>query len=182
MNSSLKIEYKYFARSGRSKKGNVLSKTYYNENDEKHRDDGPAETRYFNNGNVEYEIYYENGKRHRDNGPAEIYYYSFGEICVELYFENGNQHRIGGPADISYYSNGDISFMIHFENNICYRKYGPAQISYHRNGKIEMKYYENGKVHRINGPAKNHQSLLLYEFLWYVHNVHIQSIQNLNTF
>jgi len=54
-----------------------------------HREDGPAYIDYYDNGNIEYEVYYINGKCTRLDGPASIWYDKDGKIKkVEYYIKN----------------------------------------------------------------------------------------------
>ena len=52
-----------------------IRKVEYSKGREYHREDGPALTRYHENGNVAGEYYFQNGKAHREDGPAQIIYY-----------------------------------------------------------------------------------------------------------
>ena len=61
---------------------------YYNENDERHREDGPAIE--WANGD---RFWYKNGKLHRENGPAREY--ADGD---KYGYKNGLRHREDGPA------------------------------------------------------------------------------------
>ena len=61
---------------------------YYELNDKRHREDGPASICYYESGNIECEYYYINGKSHREDNPAVIYYYENGNIKREYYYIN----------------------------------------------------------------------------------------------
>ena len=65
---------------------------WFNENDQLHREDGPA---------VEYEdggkFWYLNGELHREGGPAIEY-----EHGSKQWYKNGKRHREDGPAVESY--------------------------------------------------------------------------------
>lgn len=73
--------------------------------DELHRDDGPAITKYFNDGAKDEEIWYKHGLEHRENGPA-IISYNDKTIISETWINEGVVHRIDGPADIRYHDEG----------------------------------------------------------------------------
>jgi hypothetical protein len=99
--------------------------TYRNENNELHREDGPAVE--YRNGD---KCWWLNGKLHREDGPA----IQCASGRKEWYL-NGKLHRIGGPAiewnrDAGWFINGKL----HHEN-------GPAII--HSNG--DKEYWLNGK-------------------------------------
>jgi hypothetical protein len=77
-----------------------LREKWLDKNNRLHRENGPANISYYENGNIEYKGYYCNGSIHRINGPAFIEYYENGNICNEEYFINGKRHREDGPANI----------------------------------------------------------------------------------
>ena len=61
---------------------------YYNEQNQLHREDGPAEE--WSSGS---KFWFINGQKHRLDGPAEEYHN--GDI---LWYNNNLLHRIDGPA------------------------------------------------------------------------------------
>ena len=67
------------------KLGNIF---YINENNQRHREDGPAVE--IINGD---KYWFKNGKRHREDGPAIEY--ANGD---KSWFKNGKHHREDGPA------------------------------------------------------------------------------------
>ena len=54
--------------------GIIESEEYRNDDNEKHRIDGPAVIIYNKNGDIKMELYYVNDIFHRENGPAYINY------------------------------------------------------------------------------------------------------------
>ena len=90
-----------------NKETKTYKMTYYDELNQIHRDNGPAEIIWDEDGII-YERYYKDGKLHRDNGPAEIRYYRGEIVNLEKYFKNGIPHREDGPAFISYNCWGSI--------------------------------------------------------------------------
>lgn len=72
----------------------------YYKNGRLHREDGPAEIRFYDNGNISHECYYNNGATHRDDGPAKTNYSysSNGAVIQDLYYRHGKLHREDGPA------------------------------------------------------------------------------------
>ena len=108
------IEYYY--------NGNIRCKSYYNENNEYHRDNGPAVIEYYayNKGVIYSETYYNNGRLHREDGPVIIRYSIFGIIQSEQYFINGKSHRTYGPSDIFYDDNGDIIYTQYWYKGLLY--------------------------------------------------------------
>ena len=146
-----------------------------------HRIDGPAEIRYYKNGNIYYEIYYVEGEKCRlDDGPIEIYYFENGECHFEnyysqnvfvniLYYDNGmiqsvsyfkiknktkKYHSEDGPALILYSRDGNIIYECYYTNGAIHREDGPCIIEYFDNGRIKLKqYYIDCKLHREDGPA-----------------------------
>ena len=79
--------------------GNIF---YYNENNELHREDGPA---------VEYasgnKYWFKNGKRHRKDGPAIE-----STNGAKYWFKNGKRHREDGPA--IEYVEGDKEYWYNY--------------------------------------------------------------------
>lgn len=75
--------------------------SYYSDQNGKHvlhREDGPAETRYFEDtihGTylIYKEKYYINGILHNVNGPADILYNSSGQIYIKEYYLNGKEYN-----------------------------------------------------------------------------------------
>ncbi len=51
----------------------------------------------------------ENGKLHRENGPAEIWYYENGQVKYEWWWLNGVLHNTTGAAYIKYDENGQVT-------------------------------------------------------------------------
>jgi hypothetical protein len=95
--------------------------TWFNLNDEVHREDGPAHIVYpevtKGGGHGMLEIWYKNGKIHRENEPAIISeggYYRYietGEIAstyspTKTWYLDGKVHRADGPARIEGEGNG----------------------------------------------------------------------------
>jgi hypothetical protein len=110
------------------------TKRWYNQNEQLHREDGPAVER--SDGTKEW---YKNGKRHRENAPAI-------ELAngTKFWFLNGKVHREDGPA--REWVNGTKEW---YQNGEIHREYGPA-IEW-ANGSKE--WYQNGEWHREDGPA-----------------------------
>ena len=79
---------------------------YYDEDDNLHREDGPAIT----TGGLE--IWYKHGIRHREDGPA--YYNDQG---YKEWSFNGKYHRIDGPAII--YIDGSCEWWVNGEQLAC---------------------------------------------------------------
>ena len=53
-----------------------------------------------------------------------------------------------------YYKNGNIQEEHYYENDKIHRLDGPAITWYDKYGNIEQEcYYQNGKKHRLDGPA-----------------------------
>jgi antitoxin component YwqK of YwqJK toxin-antitoxin module len=54
-----------------------------------HREDGPAYTRYDEDGTIDFEKYFIKGKLHREDGPAHIKYDQDGSMTYQAYYTNG---------------------------------------------------------------------------------------------
>lgn len=135
-----------------------------------HRENGPAERTYHENGNVEREIYFKNDKIHREDGPAIVAFDENKNKEFEGYYENGNIKNRGDlPNSIVFHKNGHIYFkewLIDPETR--HRENGPAYQSYDENGNLLKEIYsKNGKIHREDGPAiivyeNNHKKIDIY--------------------
>lgn len=108
--------------------------SYYNENDQLHRVDGPA---------VEHpdgtKRWYINGLLHRTDGPAFEQPNGY-----KAWYLNGKRHREDGPAMEE--DNGDNYW---FQNDQFHRLDGPAV----EETDGTKKWYQNNKKHRTGGPA-----------------------------
>ena len=92
-----------------SPEGNLLEVIFKDEAGRVHRDDGPADIRYYENGNVHIERWHRFDELHRDlDEPAEIFFSEEGEIREQRYFEHGKLHRNDGPARIIYKEDGIV--------------------------------------------------------------------------
>ena len=114
---------------------------YSNENNQRHREDGPAVE--YSNGT---KAWYINGQIHREDGPAREYSNGHKE-----WYLNGELHREDGPAIES--SNGTKSWWI---NGKRHREDGPA-IEYSDGSKS---WYLNGERHSEESFIKITQRLL----------------------
>jgi hypothetical protein len=70
-----------------------------------HRLDGPAEQRFYDNGQLAFSVYNVNGKRHRVNGPACQRWHSDGKYAGESWRLNDKLHRVDGPAVVDLIKN-----------------------------------------------------------------------------
>jgi antitoxin component YwqK of YwqJK toxin-antitoxin module len=68
-----------------------LYEEWLDKDNERHREDSPAISLYYTDGNIMRESYYLNGKRHREDGPALIQYNENGNIKSEKYYLNGKK-------------------------------------------------------------------------------------------
>lgn len=93
--------------------GTIYSEEYLKDN-KRHREDGPAYTGYYLNGQIRYEEYRIEGHVHRENGPASIMYYDDGKYFSKEYRIDSNLHRLDGPACIFYHLNGAVEVEIYY--------------------------------------------------------------------
>lgn len=113
----------------------------------KHRNLGPANIRYYDNGMIVNATYYKKNLKHRskkDNQPAEFYYNPERTIITEVWLYKGFIHRLSKPAIIHYYDNGSIRGISWFNKNIRIPNDGILQIEYDLNGNM-YKYREFNK-------------------------------------
>ena len=119
-----------------------------------HREDGPAITQYYENGNKKYDKYFIEGKLHREDGPAIICYRENGSKEYEEYYKTGERHRIDGPSREYFYENGNKICEVYYMNGKRHRENGPAHVQYYENGNKECEvYFKCGLCHREDGPA-----------------------------
>lgn len=110
-------------RVGRScwPNGNMENETHFIKNSKYykdfHREDGPAFTRWWKNGNLHTEDYYVDGVCHRTDGAAMNRYYESGKIRIQEYVVDGKTHREAGPAIIWWNENGEIDNQVFYLNN-----------------------------------------------------------------
>jgi antitoxin component YwqK of YwqJK toxin-antitoxin module len=71
---------------------------------------------------IEEEWLDKDGEFHREDGPAEIWYCENGNILSEKYFLNNKLHREDGPALIGYFENGNLEYEGYYLNGNYYSK------------------------------------------------------------
>lgn len=111
--------------------------------------DLPTFTKYYENGNKEYEVWgNKKGILHRNNDlPARISYYENGNKKLEQWFKYGRLHRIELPAYISYHKNGNKSIEKWFVNNE--KCDGKSATHYNEDGTVNYTYNHNGFYDRF---------------------------------
>lgn len=128
---------------------------------------------YYDNRNIKREIYHVDGEYHREDGPAITQWYVDGEIMSEEYFINGKRHRDDGPAYISWTKDGLTTSEIYYYNGEYHREDGPAYNVWFSNGVLaSMDYFIHGKRHREDGPAFNFRMSrtntdMIHQYFWY---------------
>jgi hypothetical protein len=144
----------------------IKTKTWYNENNQIHKIDGPAYIEYNKNNTIKIMGWFQNGKKHNINGPAFIYFNNNIQYCTEWY-QFGIRHRIDGPAYIRQTPNTKYeSWFIHGKRD---RKDGPAHTieyySHSDNKKLVQEYWFcNGELYREKGPNVSIYSAEKYEY------------------
>lgn len=84
----------------------------------------------------------------RENGPAFTAWYENGNKAIEEWVVNGQYHRIGQPAKLQWYDNGQPKEEYWLENG-QWRSHieGPALVIYSKDGECLEKLWEcNGEV------------------------------------
>lgn len=108
---------------------------YYDENDEK----------------IISEIdYLYNGRFHRENGPAKLFLYDNGNIKEEHYYRNGEFYPDSKGVTIrKFFKNGALKSTCEQikDNYIKITNYNKSDL------KVDEKYYFNGNLHKVDGPA-----------------------------
>jgi len=105
-------------------------------------DNEAARTWFHPDGNKYREIYYKNNEKHKDDGPAEIVYNSDCKVLWESYYKNGIQHHDGDvPSTVSYYTDGKLAEEQYYHHGVLYRPNNkPCWIEYKRNGSRKEVY------------------------------------------
>lgn len=137
----------------------VESKTWYNKDNQIHREDGPAYIKFSKEGKVILKEWRINGLLHNEKDPARIFL--DGPMQLHWYRE-GKHHNENGPAIIIYYDNNiSVCCEIWKRDDLTHRptREGPAFIVYYpseeEKGNVsEEHYYENGELYREEGNPK----------------------------
>ena len=129
--------------------------TWYNDEGQLHREDGPAWIQHNHDGHV-FEAWYKNNIYHRVGAPASII--KRNDLVIgETWYENGELHRVGGPAVMMLDEKGIVREELWVEKGKLHRIGGPASSKRNeRNGdevNVFEKWFEDGEIHRIGGPA-----------------------------
>lgn len=143
----------YYPDLIRGKRQKRLEK-WYDENEDEHRDNGPAEKSWNHNGQLEHQLWYKHGIGHRENGPAYEAWFDNGQLTSQVWYKDGEIHNEDGPAIRWWHENGEKMGKQWLVNGIWHRIGKPAVKSWHTNGKPkEEKWYLNGTLHNTEGPA-----------------------------
>jgi|GEM_PF-1825212 len=123
-----------------------------NEENRRHRSDGPAVVHYYSGGEVQSQEWWVDGKRHRENGPAVLEFSLEGIVTGEQWFLDGVRAPM---ATTEYYDNGTLKRSAWIVENIgLHRKDGPALCDHYKNGAPKsVEFFVDGKMTRSTGPA-----------------------------
>lgn len=138
--------------------GQYYSEKWYDDNNELHREDGPAYSEIKHNGEIIEEHWYLHGKEHRIGGPSSTIFANDGiNFIRQSWSQNDEWHRLDGPAHIEYFEDGDsgvMSSMSWYKHGGLHREDGPAYTTYAHDGKLYSEnWLFNGGYHRLDGPA-----------------------------
>jgi antitoxin component YwqK of YwqJK toxin-antitoxin module len=132
---------------------------------------------YYDDGNLRVvRYYYGGGFLHREDGPAEIYYYEDGRsVYAEIWSRiDFYTHRLDGPAVTRYYKDGTKRLEAWYIKGRCHKVDGPAKIWYSSgNGNIdEVEFWfegdKEGALWKIYDQASPEiQKTLLRDWLQY---------------
>lgn len=161
--------------------------TIYLKNGQIHRENGPAVTQQF--GNIRKEMWCLQNKLHRNNNePAYIcnIHQPSSSTFKYKWYRNGHLHRSNGPAVLNqllkdgqmyekrmWFNNGTILKEEHTKNNRLHKDKGPALAIYNGRQNKRLIWYQNGTLHRLNGPAyietKNNkrEKIRCFKQIWY---------------
>jgi hypothetical protein len=102
--------------------------------------------------------WYFNGKKHRIDGPAYYKHFDDDNKLLEEWYIDGQLHREDGPASIEYNENGMIYCKNWCYNGEMHREDGPAFIEYTYDGTIEEEAWFNHGTEIDNVPSINHDT------------------------
>ena len=86
---------------------------------------------------------------------------------------------------VKYYANGSIEYEAWYQNGKLHREDGPAKIVYRTDGSVEIElWYQNGKLHREDGPAQigYRTDGSVGYDMWYWHDEQLEDITSLEDF
>ncbi len=112
--------------------------------------------------NGEKTSYYRNCNPHREDGPADI---RDGKEVWCLYgktYSKEEHHAVLNK--LTTVTTGEVE--AHFVNGIHHRDDGPAYIS-----ATSVKYYQHGKLHRVDGPAELYNGTETCSEDWYLNGL-----------
>lgn len=95
----------------------VITRKNYRHGGEFHRDDGPAQTKYNEDGSIWQDVYCQHGDISRKDGPAVIDYFPDGSVRWASYYSEGDNCREDGPAEIKYNEDGSIDLETYLWEN-----------------------------------------------------------------
>ena len=132
------------------KDGQLKKQEWYDNEGNKHRDNGAAEIIYKRDGDFSYigtKKWYKHGTHYKT-----VTFDQYGTPITERYYAKCDKsyneyHRLDGPAYIKYNEDGLIFTQIWYVNGLRHRTDGPAVICYNEDGTIEKEsYYLDGKL------------------------------------
>ena len=88
--------------------GNIKSRAYRNDDDQRHNEQGPAYQHWYENGKLWMQVYCINGQRHKEDGPAFERWDQNGQLDSQEYYINGQLHNEQGPAYQLWNENGQL--------------------------------------------------------------------------
>jgi len=123
-----------------------------NQQNPRHRDDGPAVIGYYPNGAIRIQEWWVDGERHRDGGAAVLNFSLDGNVTGEEFFVRGRR-----PAMVKteYFDDGSPKREIWLSDEAgLHRVDGPALFDRHPDGSPKtVEYYVDGVMSRTDGPA-----------------------------
>jgi len=77
---------------------------------------------YYDNGQLQYEIWFVDGKCRRLDGPAYRSWFKTGQLEIEEWRVDNKYHRLDGPACQCWHENGQLGYEDWYFNGIRYKK------------------------------------------------------------
>jgi antitoxin component YwqK of YwqJK toxin-antitoxin module len=120
--------------------GTLQMRTYYDDNNQPHREDGPAIEEFYKNGAIKHRTWYIRGKQHRDDGPAHEWFRKNGTLSHHTWYNHGKTERIDGPIEERFYKDGNLLSRVWSQNSITTKTTGLLTAAYYPNGVIARSY------------------------------------------
>ena len=88
------------------------------------------EITYYKSGQIKTEMWRDvDGKDHRLDGPARQYWFENGQLEWEVWCVNGKYHRLDGPAYQAWLENGQLIWRLWYISGVKYETEAEFQVA-----------------------------------------------------